>query len=509
MSLLRAQVCNKSYIRIRKLVLLIVAWFLAVLIVGCATSTSPRQETSEAGGVERERGDADDRATGDSEFSNGSGRGLPPPERPLDIPPEDQRREDLRPLPPEGLDIDRTTIDRMIAAMNTSQLVGQLIIPAMIYDAAGAPIRRVTDEVRSLMEEVQPGGFLLFGENIESPGQVRDFVSELQSLSAIPLFIAVDQEGGIVRRVVPTASMPVTAIPSASRVGRSADPDLAYDLASVVARELAVLGINVNLAPVADVLTNPDNPAIGSRAFGSDPELVAEMVVATVKGLQANGVGSVIKHFPGHGDTIVDSHVGIASVSHSIARLTEVELVPFIRGIEAGADAVLTGHISVPAVTGDETPATLSGEITRGLLRDRLGFEGVIMTDALTMGALTNHYTFDEIVLGAFVAGADILLRPGDPQRAHATIMAAVEAGEIDIEEIRASVRRVLRMKIRRGLVSPPAPVRTNRDWTPVSLSADDEPTFFRRRDDNFEPAALGSLEHRAIADEVMKRSQQ
>jgi len=415
-----------------------------------------------------------------------------------------------------------TTIDAIIASMTARQLIGQLLMPAYIYDGRGQPVTSMVPELQALIEEVAPGGFLLFGENIRTPEQVRALVADVQAVAAIPMLIAIDQEGGVVRRLVPSEVMPATAIPAAGRVGRSGDTDLAYELATVIARELRSLGVTLNLAPVADVATNPGNPVIGSRAYGSDPEEVARIVAATVDGLQSNGVSAALKHFPGHGDTMEDSHVAMAVLPHGIDRLRAVELVPFARGIAAGSDAVMTGHISVPELTGSDEPATLSRRITYDLLREDLGFDGIVITDALTMAGLTRYFTAEEIPVRALEAGADVLLRPADARRAADVITRAVSDGSIPIERIEASVRRILRLKIRRGLIVPPVPAGSavsGDTTTGDSVASSGETTAVYGPDDSGrviyyrpvrffpEEPVLGVPEHQAVVDEIMKRS--
>jgi len=400
------------------------------------------------------------------------------------------------------------TIEAILASMTVEEKIGQLLMPAFQYDRNNLPVRGVTAELRQLLEDVAPGGFLLFAANIESPGQLRSFIGEMQAASRIPLIIAVDQEGGIVRRLIPTDDMPVTSIPAASLVGRAGDADLAYELAVVMAGELRSLGITMNLAPVADVLTNPDNAVIGNRAYGVDPEVVSVMVESTVRGLQYGGVSATLKHFPGHGDTVEDSHVEMAVLPHGLERLDRIEFEPFRRGIAAGSDAVLIGHISVPALTGDYTPATLSPLVTKGLLRQHLGFGGLIITDALTMAALTTYYSAEEIPLRALNAGADVLLRPEDAGRALRTILEALENGEVSLDRIDQSVRRVLEVKIRRGLIERiEAAERDDSAWTVVYSSPEGLPLFSRQREFPSAEMSLGIPEHRAVVDEILRRS--
>ncbi len=361
-------------------------------------------------------------------------------------------------IPPEAAPERRIEgqVERIIRSMSPEERMGQLIFPAIMKDPRGRPISRVTEDVRSLMEEVEPGGILLFGPNFTSLEGTREFLAELQGLSEVPLIFAVDQEGGVVSRLTESSSLPATPIPPAATVGAAGSEDLARELGRVVGAELRSLGIVMNLAPVADVNTNPSNPVIRERAYGSDPEQVGRIVAAVVEGMQSEGVAAVLKHFPGHGDTYDDTHLGSATVYHDLERLREVELVPFRAGIEAGARGVMTGHISVPEVLGREEPATFSSELLDGLLRDELAFEGLVVTDSLSMAALINYYPQDEIVYRALEAGNDILLRPLYARRAYEALLDGVASGRLSQERIDHSVRKILRFKFEMGLMELP-----------------------------------------------------
>ncbi len=409
------------------------------------------------------------------------------------------------------------SIDRIIATMTVRQKAGQLLMPGLLFDSAGRPVVEMNDELERLLSDVEPGGFILFAPNVDDPEQLRSLVGHMQARSSIPLIIGIDQEGGVVRRIVPTDSMPATAIPAARRVGRAGDVELAYELARVTARELRSLGITMNFAPVADVMTNAGNPVIGSRSFGSDPDLVAAMVEATVIGYQEENISAVLKHFPGHGDTDVDTHHGPAAVMHDLARLRSVELIPFARGIEAGADGVMTGHVGFPTITGAMTPATMEPVILESILRDELSYEGVVVTDSLVMAALTAQFGEREIPVRAAAAGADILLRPARPREALNALLDAIEAGRISEERIDASVRRILRVKFRRGLMAPAAAIggleRDASPWIASSFGSDssmrlagvgrDDTLFLVPRRFVPEEMLLGIPEHREIADRI------
>ncbi|MFW5694686.1 MAG: glycoside hydrolase family 3 protein [Alkalispirochaeta sp.] len=362
----------------------------------------------------------------------------------------------LREVPRDTERVERTpesAVEALLSGMSLRERIGQMIMVGLTHDDRGNPLHEINDTLATLIGEVQPGGFALFGPNIDGVDQVRQLVRSMHAVSPVPLLIAVDQEGGMVRRVVPQERMPATDIPPARAVGRLGDPTVAYELGRVIGRELRSLGITMNFAPVADVQTNLENPVIGSRAYGTDPDEVADMVAATVRGLQSEGVSAVVKHFPGHGDTVQDSHDEAATVAHDWARLEEIELVPFRRGIEAGTDAVMIGHIAVPHVSGSSVPATLDAVLVEGILRERLGFDGLIVTDSLVMDGLTRYFDADTIAVRAVQAGADILLLPADPGGAIAAIEAAVEGGDITQERINRSVRRILHAKLRRELL--------------------------------------------------------
>ncbi len=418
------------------------------------------------------------------------------PESPLS-PREQPGPDPITPVPEEVPEIERMRIDavveRVVASMTLEERAGQLIMPAIL--STGNPTA-VTPQVKDLIDQVRPGGIILFGPNLETPGQTRALVMELQALSLVPLFVAVDQEGGLVDRLSSSGVMGATRVPSAAQVGATGDADLAFELARVVARELRSLGINMNLAPVADIQTNAQNPVIGTRAYGNEPDLVAEMVGATVRGFHRESVIAVLKHFPGHGDTTNDTHNGAASVAHSLDRLYDVEFVPFVRGIESGADVVMTAHVAVPAVQGNDLPATFSRTLITDLLRGALGFDGVVMTDALMMGALVNYYREDEIILRAVSAGSDLLLRPSDPRAARDLLVSSVESGEISLGRLNESVARIVRLKFERGLMVD----------TGEALSAGG-PLFLASEELVPVKVAIGIEEHMAVVEEIRRRS--
>jgi beta-N-acetylhexosaminidase len=361
-----------------------------------------------------------------------------------------------RPGPPRALSERQRrelTIRRIIAAMTPEELIGQLFMPSLPLAPAGGGSVDYNRRVAALIDEVQPGGVILFAHNLRTPEQVRTLVEDLQRHSTIPLLISVDQEGGLVSRLTSNPTMGATVIPSAQVVGRTGDTELAYKVARVIARELRALGITMNFAPVADILTNPQNRVIGNRAYSSDPAVVARMVSATVRGMQDEGVSAVIKHFPGHGDTREDTHYQAAVVPHSLERLREIEFLPFRAGIAANTDGVMTAHVTVPAVGGVALPATLSPAVIDDLLRQELGFSRLVVTDSLVMAAVTEYFPEDLIPLRAFQAGADVLLQPRNAAAARRVMLRALEDGTITRGQLERSVRRILHVKFDRGLM--------------------------------------------------------
>jgi beta-N-acetylhexosaminidase len=305
------------------------------------------------------------------------------------------------------------------------------------------------ESVRELVE-AGVGGVIYFARNVESPEQVADLSRSLQRTAAEsdsrPLLITVDEEGGAVSRLPRDGRLP-----GQMAIGATRDPALARRAAAAKARELRAVGINANLAPVLDVNNNPDNPVIGVRSFGEDPELVGELGAAVAEGFRRDGVVACGKHFPGHGDTAVDSHVDLPVVEHGRDRLDRVELPPFRAAIEAGIGAIMTTHVAFPEFTGGaERPATLSEPVVTGLLRERLGFDGLIATDCMEMDAIADGVGTPAAAVQAVEAGCDLVTvshTPATQRAAIDAVVAAVQSGRIDETRIDESVRRILRTK--------------------------------------------------------------
>ncbi|BAS28279.1 beta-N-acetylhexosaminidase [Limnochorda pilosa] len=337
------------------------------------------------------------------------------------------------------------------------ELVGQVVM-------VGFPGRTVPAALEEALRAGRMGNVILFTRNIGTPQELAALNGALQGAALasphrVPLLIAADQEGGSVTRLWHGA----TRFPGNMALGAAADPDLAYRVGRAMGRELAAVGITLDLAPVLDVNNNPANPVIGVRSFGEDPERVAELGAAWLRGLQSAGVAACAKHFPGHGDTAVDSHLALPVVPHDRVRLEAVELRPFRRAVEAGAFSVMTAHVHFPAVEPEPgRPATLSRRVLQGLLREDLGFQGVLITDCLEMKAIAGGVGTVEGAVQALDAGADLILVSHTWELQQAAVDAlrtAVERGRIPRRRVEEAAGRVLALKERIGLLSGGAPV--------------------------------------------------
>jgi len=310
----------------------------------------------------------------------------------------------------------------------------------------------VSPDARTLVREFGVGHVILFARNVDGPEQVAELVRELQGVARdaghdTPLLVAVDQEGGRVARL----REPWTVWPPARALGRTASEDTARQVGAALGAELKACGIRFDLAPCVDVDTNPQNPVIGDRSFGEDPGLVGRLGAAMIRGLQDGGVAACAKHFPGHGDTELDSHHNLPVLAHSRSRLEDVELVPFRAALEADVSAVLTAHVLFPELDEDR-PASLSPALTSGLLREDLGFGGVVVTDDMDMKAVADRWAPGPAAVLAAQAGADVLAycRSPDAQvEAIESMIRAVESGELPFKEQEAAEGRVRRLKER------------------------------------------------------------
>ena len=346
-----------------------------------------------------------------------------------------------------------TDVESLLSSMTVEQKVGQLLM-IDLFSPAGDAITHTTDYVDELLTSVQPGGVVMYGGNIDTVSQITKLISDLQDASALPLFVAVDHEGGIVNRFDDSGKITLTEIPAARVIGDSGDVEFARGIGEIIGTELSAMGFNMNFAPVADISLS-DSSVIGSRSYGSDPKLVGDMVAALVGGMQDRGVSAVLKHFPGHGAAVGDTHSGHVVLERTIEELQDEEFVPFSHGIASGADGVMIAHLVVPAIDADRTPATSSKAIITGLLRDMLSFKKIAITDSLTMGGAEASPSGTG-ALDSILAGTDMLLRPDDPLQVKHRLLVAVEQGELPISRLDESVRRVLSVKAARKLFDKP-----------------------------------------------------
>ena len=370
-------------------------------------------------------------------------------------------------------------LEAMVARMSLQDKVAQMVMVGFHGQSIAT-----SPELETMVGAYHVGGVVLLEANAHDPQQLSNLTAELGSLATssgagVPLFVAINHEGGIVVRITEG----VTGLPGNMAVAAAGRPEYAYLSAALAAQELRAMGVNMNLAPVLDVNDNPLNPVIGTRSFGESPALAAEYGQLTVRGSQDNGVIAVAKHFPGHGSVAVDSHGGLPVLQASTGELMQHELVPFQAAIEEGVAGIMTAHIAVPALDDSDRPATLSPEILTGLLRQQMGYDGLILTDSLAMGGVSASRGQAQAAIEAVQAGADIVLST-TPVEAHIAIIqalvTAVQQGNIPVERIDQSVLRILRVKYAYGLFG--------------SLTTPDL-------------RGVGSPEHQAVADEIALRA--
>ena len=367
----------------------------------------------------------------------------PPPEESLqepEAPPEPVPEPPPEPAP--------SAAQQLLETMTLREKVCQLFVVFPVNLAGPDQVTEAGEPTRLALEQYPVGGLIYDRTNMAGKEQARDMLAAVQSYSRIPLLLACDEEGGRVNRLMATVGTtyigPMLQYKDQG-VGKAAEN------ARIIASDMAALGFNVDFAPVADVWSNPKNTVIGDRAYSDDFSQAADLVAAAVEGFHQGGVACALKHFPGHGDTSADSHNGSVYVYKTLDQLREAELLPFRAGIGAGADMGMIGHLIISGVS--EEPALLSPEIVTDLLREELGFTGVVITDSLQMRAMTDVYGAGEIAVGAVLAGVDLLLCPENLEEAVESLTAAVESGEIPESRLDESVLRILTMKEARGLL--------------------------------------------------------
>lgn len=341
-----------------------------------------------------------------------------------------------------------------LAGMTLEEKVAQMFFITPEALTGAGQVTGAGETTAQCFAQYPVGGIIYFSGNLESGEQVSSMLSGMQEISkertGLPVFLATDEEGGRVSRLYEIAS-DIPYIGDMYSVGATGNPQDAYQVGSTIGSYMKNLNFNVDFAPVADVFSNPANTVIGDRSFGSDAELVSQMVPMEVQGLQDAGVLATLKHFPGHGDTAEDSHSGYASSYKSLEELEACEFQPFWAGIASNVSFIMMGHISLPNILNSQLPASLSYDMVTGILRQKLQFNGIIITDALNMGAISANYSSGEAAVMAIEAGVDMLLMPADFHSAYQAVLGAVQDGRISEDRIDESVLRIIRMKRKIG----------------------------------------------------------
>lgn len=336
---------------------------------------------------------------------------------------------------------ERDPLKEQIEAMTLNEKIGQMVI-------VGIDSYENDEHAKYMIENYQVGGFILLKKNIKDVDQLKNLLNSLKesnTVNNIPLFLSVDEEGGSISRL-PNG---FKKIPVSGKIGSINNSAISFQVGNIIGEALQLLGFNMDFAPVLDINSNPQNPVIGDRAFGSEAELVSKLGIQTMKGLQAKNIISVVKHFPGHGDTSVDSHLGLPIVNHDLERLKNFELRPFMEAINNDVDAIMIAHLLLPQIDPDN-PATLSPAVITTLLRKEMQFDGVVITDDLTMGAIADNYDLGEAAVKSINAGSDIILvchEYAHEENVLKTLQKAAANGDIAEERINESVYRILKLK--------------------------------------------------------------
>ena len=348
-------------------------------------------------------------------------------------------------------------VEAQLQRMTLREKVGQLFYvrlesldPSIEWttyeDLANIKILEVTENIKRTNENYPVGGIILYAWNIEDEAQLSRIIPQVRALNGSPL-LCIDEEGGRVSRIANNPNFSVKKYESMASIGATGDPQNAYECGNTIGSYLKRYGFDIDFAPVADVNTNPENVVIGPRAFSDDPAVAAPMVVNYLQGLKDAGITGCIKHFPGHGDTKADTHFGYASTQKTWDEMLNCEMVTFKAGIQWGCQMIMTAHIGAPNVTGSDIPSTMSPIVLQDKLRGELGYQNIIITDGMEMGAITQQYTSAEAAVGSIQAGVDIVLGPRYFTEAFDAVMAAVNDGTISEERINQSVRRILKLR--------------------------------------------------------------
>ena len=341
--------------------------------------------------------------------------------------------------PNKETDVFQEKIESELSKLSLEEKIGQMLI--VTYNT-----QELTPEIAEDLTTYKPCGVILFSDNIKSYKKTTKFIKDMQETATIPLFMALDQEGGKVARLTQLTDAPVSLIPSMANLGQTKDLKLAREVGKVIGEEINALGFNLDFAPVIDTIKD-ETSFIGTRSFGTDYNLVGQMGIALAQGLNDANIIATFKHFPGHGSTITDSHYDLPLLEKTKEELLTSDLIPFQMTIKNNAPMIMIGHLATPNITYNNTPASLSKEIITNLLRNDLGYDGIVITDALNMQALTNYYSEQEIYEMAINAGVDILLMPSSAETAIKLIKESIAEGNITLEQIDDSVSRILKLK--------------------------------------------------------------
>ena len=348
-------------------------------------------------------------------------------------------------------------VEAMLKKMTLREKVGQMFFvrvesldPSIEWttydDLANLKNQEITMKMRKVNHDYPVGGIILYAWNIEDETQLASIIKQVRSLNGSPL-LCIDEEGGRVSRIANNPNFHVKKYESMAAIGATGDPKNAYECGNTIGTYLKRYDFDIDFAPVADVNTNPDNIIIGPRAFSDDPAVAVPMVTNYLQGLKDAGITGCIKHFPGHGDTTNDTHSGYVQSLKTWDEMNQCEMVTFRAGIQWGCQLIMTAHIAVPNVTGTNIPSTLSSVVLQDKLRGELGYQNIIITDGMEMGAITMHYTSGEAAVGSIKAGVDIVLGPRDFTEAFDAVIAAVNNGTLTEERINQSVRRILTLR--------------------------------------------------------------
>ena len=365
-----------------------------------------------------------------------------------ELPDEESSTEDTE---NSDIDIDDPRIDEILSKLSKEEKIYQLFIVTPEQLAGVNIVTRAGGMTKTSFNNKPVGGLIYFAKNFENAAQIKEMTKNMQAYSEaridLPIFLGIDEEGGTVSRVVESGRVAVTNVGNMSDIGATGDANKAYEAGNTIGKYLNELGFNLDFAPVADVLTNAENQSLKLRSFGSDANLVSDMCVSFAKALNENKIIACYKHFPGLGAAKEDTHQGMAVIDKKLDELKATELKPFEAAVNNGAQFIMVGHVTLPNVTKEDVPASLSSEVI-DILRKDYSYDGIVLTDSLSMKAVTDKYGADTSAVMAFKAGADMILLPADFQKAYTGLLNAVNNGEISEERLNQSVKRILKIKL-------------------------------------------------------------